>query len=634
MLALTFALAVLGQPTTVTARVTPDLTTVNQLLDDWVAAEQIDGAGLMVMRGDEVLLEHAAGTHTLDTELAIASASKWLTTATVLSVVGDGKLGLDDRVAQYLPAFRDPPLDAITLRQCLSCTSGLPARAPGLFQRNATMDGVVRRIADGGVEDPPGTALRYGGAGFQVAARVAEVVTGKDWDTLFDERIRQPLHLRQTRYGSEGSSRVPFVGGGGRSTAREYIRFVAMLAARGRCEQTQIIPAELVDEMFRDAIDGLAIASTPYDDGGVIRYGLGTWIERKDASGKAMIVSDTGAFGFTPWIDRDLGVCGVFAVQDRLPRTLPTANAIRARIREILGGVDPAPASPPRSLPPGDHDLTIEHGGRQRTAVLHVPPTSSEAARALVVVLHGGGGNARNAQQMTGFSDCADREDFLVVYPNGSGPLKNALLTWNSGGIPVYAVEHDVDDVGFVRALVAEIARLTPVDAQRVYATGMSNGGMMAHRLAHDAADLFAAIADVAGAMNYTARDPARSLAVLMIHGRADEHVLYAGGRPRQSVGESGDREDTSVAAAAAYYAARFGLTGTPTSTSNGTLTIDTWCDPQRPDAGEVRVISIDGEGHTWPGGPVIRRRADPPTDAFDATAAIWRFFADHPRQP
>ncbi len=327
------------------------------------------------------------------------------------------------------------------------------------------------------------------------------------------------------------------------------------------------------------------------------------------------------------WVEEER-VDGV-AVKDRLRRTQPAFIETRRRLRDAI-----APGTVAPQAAPGDVEITISHQGRERTARLHVPSDRFEGPLPLVVVLHGGGGNATNAERMTRFSALADEEGFLVAYPNGTGALPSVLLTWNSGGLPVYAVENDVDDVGFLRALVDEIAQRAPVDRGRVFATGMSNGGMMVHRLAREAADVFAAIADVSGAMNFTATDSTTPISVMMIHGRADEHVGYDGGRPARAVGRAQDRVDASVAEATAYYVERLGLEPTPGRERCGKVTIETWSAPGDAAGRALVVVSIADEGHTWPGGPVIRRAADVPTAEFDATVEIWRFFRAHPRLP
>ncbi|HUJ70694.1 MAG TPA: PHB depolymerase family esterase, partial [Verrucomicrobiae bacterium] len=188
-------------------------------------------------------------------------------------------------------------------------------------------------------------------------------------------------------------------------------------------------------------------------------------------------------------------------------------------------------------LKPGNHELSLKTGGRDRVYSLHLPPAyDGKHLLPLVIVLHGGGGNAEGAIRMTGFNQKADKEGFVVVYPNGSGRLKTRLLTWNSGNCCGYALDSGVDDVGFIRALIDELKKTRAVDPQRVYATGISNGGMMTYRLACELSDKIAAIAPVAGALNLENCQPTRPVSVIIFHGTADEHVLYNGGEPIRRV--------------------------------------------------------------------------------------------------
>ena len=135
-------------------------------------------------------------------------------------------------------------------------------------------------------------------------------------------------------------------------------------------------------------------------------------------------------------------------------------------------------------LKPGGHELALTVGQRERTYLVHLPPVyDGKRSLPLVIVLHGGGGNAEGAARMTGFSEKADREGFVVVYPNGSGRLKTRLLTWNSGNCCGYAMDQNVDDVGFIRVLIDEFVKTRAIDPKRVFVTGMSNGGMMTSQI-------------------------------------------------------------------------------------------------------------------------------------------------------
>ena len=110
------------------------------------------------------------------------------------------------------------------------------------------------------------------------------------------------------------------------------------------------------------------------------------------------------------------------------------------------------------------------------------------------------------------------------------GRLSGRLLTWNAGTCCAYSVINKVDDVGFVRALIDKLAEKFPIDRRRIYATGMSNGGMMAHRLAAEARDIVAAVAPVAGGMVLPVIKTARAVPVLHIHSVDDPRALYTGG--------------------------------------------------------------------------------------------------------
>src|SRR5688572_24879246 len=161
---------------------------------------------------------------------------------------------------------------------------------------------------------------------------------------------------------------------------------------------------------------------------------------------------------------------------------------------------------------------TLVHDGLTRSYVVRAPKKllKSDTPVPLVLVLHGGGGNAPNAEQMTGFTEKARREGFIVVYPEGYGRLKTALLTWNAGHCCGHAMENKVDDVGFIRSLIDEVSGRYPIDARRIYVTGMSNGGMMTHRLGIELSDRIAAIAPVAATVFGDEKKPSHPVAALM----------------------------------------------------------------------------------------------------------------------
>jgi polyhydroxybutyrate depolymerase len=614
----------------------PELPTVRAAVDRLQAELRLSGCALAVVRDGEVLHRSEHGALARDQVLPIASASKWLAVATVLTLVDEGKLDLDVSVARYVKEFDRADKNTITLRQCLAHTSGLPARL-GERMRGWDSARFAAAAADASLRDGPGQTFLYGGVGFQVALVAAERVSGQTWHELFAARIAIPLGMRDTKFGTllpvgdePGTTKLPWAAGGAVSTLDDYAAFLRMLVAKGRVRDQQLLQEASVALLLRDQVPPLVpVKAVGFESEGV-RYGLGTWLEPLGAG--LVRASDPGAFGFTPWLDADLGIGGVFAVRDRVGRVLP-------QLRKVQDEVRAAVQSP---LVAGTEEtVVLTHGGRERRYHLHVPPQSALPAGAIglpvVVVLHGGGGNGAQVREQTGFGELADRQGFVAVFPDGTGPLREKrLLTWNSGGIPVYAAEHDVDDVGFLRAVVADVSRRTAIDPLRVFAVGHSNGAMMCHRLAREAADVFVGIAAVSGAMNFAAKDGQLPVAALLLHGTADQHVRYEGGAPRESVGRAGERTDASVQAAIDYYVARNGLRRAPQTTIDGKVRIDTFDlgADGKPAAAPLRVVTLDGGGHAWPGSASkARLLADRPFP-FAAAAQIWAFFAMVHRPP
>jgi polyhydroxybutyrate depolymerase len=285
------------------------------------------------------------------------------------------------------------------------------------------------------------------------------------------------------------------------------------------------------------------------------------------------------------------------------------------------------------ALARADVTETITVDGRARSYTLHVPPDTARD-RALVLVLHGGGGSADSAATQTGFSAVADREGFVVVYPDGTdrprqllnGLGRRGFLTWNAGACCGFAMENRIDDVAFLRALVARLVRSHAIDPRRVYATGLSNGGMMAYRLACEASELLAAVAVVSGVVVAQPCTPRAPVAVLHIHGSADQNVPLAGGVGARSLTRT---PFPPVAESIALWVRADGCTAQPRRTELPRGVESTEYGECRP-GGAVTFMLIAGGGHSWPGGQRMLAVLDAPSTAFAATPLIWRFFAAH----
>ncbi len=295
---------------------------------------------------------------------------------------------------------------------------------------------------------------------------------------------------------------------------------------------------------------------------------------------------------------------------------------------------------PARPLEPGDHELALQHGGRARRALVHVPPTHPGQRLPVMLAFHGGGGEAAGFQADAGLDAVADREGFIVVYPFGTGPLPRRLLTFNAGACCGYASDERVDDVGFAIALLDELAHRAAIDPRRIYATGHSNGAMMAYRLANDRADRVAAIAPVAGALQVAQFTPSRAVAVLHIHSADDPRALYEGGLgppfpmtdrrvQHRSVGEAIERwrRRNGCPAQPRVEETRAGKAGTPDEGQTATKLVYSPCTS----GADLAHWKLTGVGHGWPGDGATRSRealVGPSTTLVNAAEEAWRFVA------
>lgn len=285
----------------------------------------------------------------------------------------------------------------------------------------------------------------------------------------------------------------------------------------------------------------------------------------------------------------------------------------------------------------------FSHDERERTYLLRVPLSyTSTTSLPLVVVLHGGGGNAIRMEEMTGFSELAERENFIVVYPNGTGRLPRRFLTWNSGYIELYASEHDVDDIGFIVALLDRLQELYSIDPDMIFVTGISNGAMMAYRLAAEHSGMFAAAGAVAGSIGgrtnsnsepWIIPGPESPVSLIIFHGMLDSHVLYHGGETQTAVHAQQGRIDTSVAEAVEHFVDANWCMPVPsiTTSDDGTVVTETWTGGD--DGTEVVLYTIMDAGHSWPGGHSWLP-GDLPSNEISATELIWDFFQSHPGPP
>ncbi len=273
--------------------------------------------------------------------------------------------------------------------------------------------------------------------------------------------------------------------------------------------------------------------------------------------------------------------------------------------------------------------------GRTRSYRLHIPGGLADAEPAPVVLaFHGGGSNGRGMERLTGFSGLADREGFIVVYPDAVDG------NWVDGreGLRTAAHREGVDDVTFIAALLDELARRHPIDAKRVFATGISNGGIFSHYLAAKLADRIAAIAPVAGGLAdpfYRTFAPSQPVSVFILQGTADPLMPFDGGAVAWRRGQIIATDEAVRLWRQQDHTRTLPVTGvlSDTDAKDGCrVRWSSWCGGRL--NSEVLLYVEEGAGHTWPGGLQYLPKAiiGGVCRDFDATEAIWDFFKTHPR--
>jgi polyhydroxybutyrate depolymerase len=292
------------------------------------------------------------------------------------------------------------------------------------------------------------------------------------------------------------------------------------------------------------------------------------------------------------------------------------------------------------ALAPGDYEFSLMRQNLKRNYLVHVPPQAkSGRPLPLVIAFHGAGSNAEVMRAYTRMDPAADRDGYIAVYPNGSSGFQGRFLTWNAGNCCGPAALLQVDDVRFALAVLDDISGRAAVDARRVYATGLSNGAMMAYRFAAEASDRIAAVSGVAGSMAVQSFAPKRAMPVMHIHSTSDHIARYDGGlgppstiadtRTFNSPVEEMLRKWLDHDACSLKPAALDTITGQPGTPDESHTAIKRVYAPCR-EGSEVVLWQLSGAGHVWPGGV---RDYNPEllgtgTAIIDANAEMWKFFS------
>jgi CubicO group peptidase (beta-lactamase class C family) len=283
------------------------------LLDQRVRAAGSTGGVVRIVAADgAVIHEHVTGPVSGATPMAVASSTKWLTAATLMTFVDDGALGLDDDIATWLPEF-DGSTPAITARGLLDHTSGVrdhPCQADG-----TPLATCVRAIASSPRQFLAGSSFAYGNSPFLVVGRLVEVLGGADFATVARQRLTGPLGMTATTWPGAPTAANPAFGV--TVTVDDYGKFLDMLLHEGVSHGARVLSVAAVTQLIsnqvsrHDTSHDASVAIT-----GIPRYGLGCWPDVVDPASATVVVSGNGGKGFYPWVDLATRTWGIIGVQD------------------------------------------------------------------------------------------------------------------------------------------------------------------------------------------------------------------------------------------------------------------------------------------------------------------------------
>ena len=346
--ALLFTLALLASAQPSPAAVPETFRTVDATTRAAFEQQGVSGMGLSIYdaQGNQVF-EQMYGDFAADRRIPIASASKLVAGLTLLRLVDQQRLSLDSTTGQVL-GWKGPQ-GAITLKQLLSFTSGLPPRDACTLRPGITLAECVNSLSKLKLVAPPGTRFDYGNTHLHVAARMAEVATGKTWDAIFSSELRAPLGIgAQAIFYTwprrpEGTSN-PLIAGGLQMTMNEYARVLELEYRRGMYRGQRLIGDALFTVQATEPYPDAVIGDSPVGRIGLeYHYGLANWLECPPPAVACPVQSSPGAFGFTPWVDRSGGYYAILGMDvGGIGRTgvvkfsVQLAQQLRPLIREAL----------------------------------------------------------------------------------------------------------------------------------------------------------------------------------------------------------------------------------------------------------------------------------------------------------
>jgi CubicO group peptidase (beta-lactamase class C family) len=334
-LLLLFCLSVLAQP---------NFDAVSQLLKQNQKALG-QGFALVIWKDGKVVYQKQGyPDFTAKMQAPIAAAGDWMTAALVMTFVDEGKLSLDDKVAQYIPLFGKYMKGYITIRNCLTNTTGIKTEEGigKILQKSKfeTLEDMVNNYASKhDIATNPGTEFFYSPIGPNIAARVLEVISKRGFDRLMRERITNPLKMRGTSFtNEEGGAINP--SNGAHSTANDYINFLAMLLNKGMFDGKRILSEKAVEEMEKAQFANLPVKYVPKELT-VAHFGLGSYIIDANAAGGSNSLACPNLLGCSPFIDKCRNYAAVLIVEKPEEEKKPLYQNLMNLAGAAIGGSCP-----------------------------------------------------------------------------------------------------------------------------------------------------------------------------------------------------------------------------------------------------------------------------------------------------
>lgn len=320
-----------------------NFSSIDKLLQDSVPVRFGGHCYALIAVDGKTVYSKGFGGYDGNTVAQVASCTKWLSAAVVMSLVDKGELSLSDTIGKFLPEFTRYHKGNISIAQLLSHTSGFPGSSAEDYEDNQSL--TLRQCVDSIAKNvplvaTPGREFYYGGVSMQIAGRVCEVITGQTWNNLFNATVAIPCGMKNTNY---GLTKNPLIAGGARSTPNDYSSFLYMLVDGGISRSGyRVLSPDAISLMEQGETSRAKVAFTPYPISLLHTdnfYGIGNWRDVTTPADSLLEESSPGAFGSHPWINRSKKITGIiftYMPDEGYTSTIQTCLKVRTIARDMI----------------------------------------------------------------------------------------------------------------------------------------------------------------------------------------------------------------------------------------------------------------------------------------------------------